>query len=57
VARQSLDDFLTHARSLVDAALDHHLPVPPACRSRCAIASAAASVSIGRSRLPPAKTL
>jgi geranylgeranyl pyrophosphate synthase len=56
VARQSLDDFLTHARSLVDAALDRHLPVPPACPAIVADAMRY-SVFAGGKRLRPMLTL
>jgi geranylgeranyl diphosphate synthase type II len=56
VARQSLDEFLTHARSLVDAALDRHLPVPPACPTIVAEAMRY-SVFAGGKRLRPMLTL
>jgi len=56
VARQSLDEFLTHARSLVDAALDRHLPVPPACPAIVADAMRY-SVFAGGKRLRPMLTL
>jgi geranylgeranyl pyrophosphate synthase len=56
VARQSLDDFLTHARSLVDAALDRYLPVPPACPTIVADAMRY-SVFAGGKRLRPMLTL
>jgi geranylgeranyl pyrophosphate synthase len=56
VARQSLDDFLTHARSVVDAALDRHLPVPPACPALVADAMRY-SVFAGGKRLRPMLTL
>jgi len=56
VARQSLDDFLTHARSLVDAALDRHLPVAPACPALVADAMRY-SVFAGGKRLRPMLTL
>ena len=56
MARQSLDDFLTHARSLVDAALDRHLPVPPACPAIVADAMRY-SVFAGGKRLRPILTL
>jgi len=56
VARQSLDDFLIHARSLVDAALDRHLPVPPACPAIVADAMRY-SVFAGGKRLRPMLTL
>jgi len=56
VARQSLDDFLTSARSLVDAALDRHLPVPPACPAIVADAMRY-SVFAGGKRLRPMLTL
>jgi geranylgeranyl diphosphate synthase, type II len=56
VARQSLDDFLTHARSLVDAALDRYLPVPPACATIVADAMRY-SVFAGGKRLRPMLTL
>ena len=56
MARQSLDDFLTYARSLVDAALDRHLPVPPACPAIVADAMRY-SVFAGGKRLRPMLTL
>jgi geranylgeranyl pyrophosphate synthase len=56
VARQSLDEFLTHARTLVDAALDRHLPVPPACPAIVADAMRY-SVFAGGKRLRPILTL
>ena len=56
MARQSLDDFLTHARSVVDAALDRHLPVPPACPAIVADAMRY-SVFAGGKRLRPMLTL
>jgi geranylgeranyl pyrophosphate synthase len=56
VARQSLDDFLTHARSLVDAALDRYLSVPAACPTIVADAMRY-SVFAGGKRLRPMLTL
>ena len=56
MARQSLDDFLTHARSQVDAALDRYLPVPPACATIVAEAMRY-SVFAGGKRLRPMLTL
>ena len=56
MARQSLDDFLTHARSLVDAALDRYLPVTPACPTIVADAMRY-SVFAGGKRLRPMLTL
>ena len=56
MARESLEDFLTRARTQVDAALDRYLPVPPACPAIVADAMRY-SVFAGGKRLRPMLTL
>jgi geranylgeranyl pyrophosphate synthase len=56
VTRESLEEFLNRARTQVDAALDRHLPGPPACPPIVAEAMRY-SVFAGGKRLRPMLTL